>query len=274
VIPGATVLLVNQDNGVARETVSNDVGEYSFPGVVPGVYTVRASVQGFKTFERKDARIGTQQFLTLDIVLEVGAVEETITVAAEAPLIETSNASTGEVLDKQTLETLPSICRRSRQQRRDRHGNPHDADRGVAHLPAAASRSATTTCRRLSDYRPAEPITEHRDGGRRTVRTTTEIAGPAAAYSTPALGREALHDGVYLSRPGALISENFFFATPGQPIRSFRNAGAMAATQDPLRRGVSRRPDAERQPPRADGGGAGRRFLGADRFSGTADRYL
>src|SRR3954464_1091582 len=80
VIPGATVSLINQDNGVARETISNDVGEYSFPGVVPGLYTVRASVQGFKTFEKKDERIGTQQFLTLDIVLEVGAVEETITV--------------------------------------------------------------------------------------------------------------------------------------------------------------------------------------------------
>ena len=108
VIPGATVTLVNQETAIARETVSNDVGEFSFPGVVPGVYTVRAGVQGFKTFERKDVRIGTQQFLTLDIVLEVGAVEERITVVAEAPLIETSNASTGDVLDKMTLETLPS----------------------------------------------------------------------------------------------------------------------------------------------------------------------
>src|SRR5262249_47019743 len=111
VIPGATVSLVNQENRVSRETVSNDVGEYSLSGVVPGVYTVRASVQGFKTFEKKDERIGTQQFLTLDIVLEVGAVEETITVSAESPLIETSNASTGEVLDKQTLETLPTCSR-------------------------------------------------------------------------------------------------------------------------------------------------------------------
>src|SRR5439155_18631193 len=85
VIPGVTVTLVNQDNGVARDTVTNEVGEYSFPGVVPGTYTVRASVTGFKTFERKDARIGTQQFLTLDILLELGTVEETVTVSAEAP---------------------------------------------------------------------------------------------------------------------------------------------------------------------------------------------
>ena len=67
VIPGATIVLVNEENGVARETVSNEVGEYSFPGVVPGVYTVHTAVSGFKTFERKGARIGTQQFVTMDI---------------------------------------------------------------------------------------------------------------------------------------------------------------------------------------------------------------
>jgi len=58
VIPGATVTLVNQEAGVSRDTTTNDAGEYSFPGVPPGVYTIRASVAGFKTFERKDARIG------------------------------------------------------------------------------------------------------------------------------------------------------------------------------------------------------------------------
>src|SRR5689334_2724887 len=66
VIPGATVSLINQETGVPRETVSNAAGEYSFPGVPPGIYTVRAAVTGFKTFERRDTRIGTQQFLTLD----------------------------------------------------------------------------------------------------------------------------------------------------------------------------------------------------------------
>ena len=57
-IPGANVTLVNQEAGVSRHTTTNDAGEYSFPGVPPGVYTIRASVAGFKTFERKDARIG------------------------------------------------------------------------------------------------------------------------------------------------------------------------------------------------------------------------
>jgi len=92
VIPGVTVTLTNEDNGVVRDTISNASGEYSFPAVDPGNYHMKATVQGFKTFERKGVRIGAQQFITLDITLEVGQLEESITVTADAPLIETSNA--------------------------------------------------------------------------------------------------------------------------------------------------------------------------------------
>jgi hypothetical protein len=111
VIPGVTVTLTNEANGVSRDTVSNASGEYSFPALDPSSYTIKAAVQGFKTFERRGLRIGTQQFVTLDITLEVGTVEESITVTADAPLIETSNASHAEVLDAKTIETLPSIGR-------------------------------------------------------------------------------------------------------------------------------------------------------------------
>ena len=111
VIPGATVTLINEANGVSRDTVSNQSGEYSFPALDPSSYTVKAAVQGFRSFDRRGIRIGTQQFITLDIVLEVGTVEESITVTADAPLIETSNASHAEVLDAKTIESLPTIGR-------------------------------------------------------------------------------------------------------------------------------------------------------------------
>jgi trimeric autotransporter adhesin len=111
VIPGVTVALINQGTSVARETVTNESGEYSFPAVDPAAYTVRVSVQGFKTFERQGVRISTQQFVSLDVVLEVGTLEETITVTADAPLIETSNASIGGVVDTKTLEAIPTAGR-------------------------------------------------------------------------------------------------------------------------------------------------------------------
>ena len=108
VIPGATVTLINEGTNTTRETISNGVGEYSFPAVDPAVYSIKAAVQGYKTFERKGVRIGTQQQVAMDLSLELGAIEETITVTADAPLIETSNASTGDVLDTKTLESIPT----------------------------------------------------------------------------------------------------------------------------------------------------------------------
>lgn len=108
VIPGAEVTLTNENTGVARTTTTNERGEYNFPNLDPGNYTLKAALQGYKSFEQRGLRVGTQQFLTLDVTLEVGQLQETITVTGQAPLVETSNASTGEVLDAQELATLPS----------------------------------------------------------------------------------------------------------------------------------------------------------------------
>src|SRR5438093_6155536 len=108
VIPGVTVTVTNEATSVPRETVTNAVGEYNFPALAPATYTIRTSLPGYKTFERHGVRIATQQFVTLDLMLELGTVEETITVTADSPLIETSNASHGGVLDRAALEELPS----------------------------------------------------------------------------------------------------------------------------------------------------------------------
>ncbi|MBI4477952.1 MAG: carboxypeptidase regulatory-like domain-containing protein [Acidobacteria bacterium] len=108
VIPGVTVTLTNEATNISREVVTNDVGQYNFPAVPPGTYTIRTQLTGYKTFDRRGVRIGTQQFITLDILLELGAIEESITVTGEAPLIETSTASTGAALDREILETLPA----------------------------------------------------------------------------------------------------------------------------------------------------------------------
>jgi len=93
VIPGAEVTLINEDTNAERSSMTNDVGEYAFGSVLPGTYTVRVSLAGFKTEERKGFRIGTQQSLVLDFMLEVGALSEQITVTGEAPLVERASAT-------------------------------------------------------------------------------------------------------------------------------------------------------------------------------------
>ena len=72
VIPGVIVELVNPATKATRETMTNDVGQYSFPAIDPTHYLVRVQVQGFKPYENPNVQVGTQQFLSLDIVLEVG----------------------------------------------------------------------------------------------------------------------------------------------------------------------------------------------------------
>src|SRR5437762_3263817 len=108
VIPGVEVTLINEQTNINRSTVTNERGEYAFANVEPGNYGVKAVLQGYKTVDRGGIRIGTQQFLVLDLTLEVGAITENVTVTGESPLIETANASTGTVLDSETLQTLPS----------------------------------------------------------------------------------------------------------------------------------------------------------------------
>jgi hypothetical protein len=108
VVPGVTVTLSNDATGATRDAVSNEQGQYNFAAVPPGSYSVKAEITGFKTYENKNIRIAAQQFVTLDITLEVGQLQETITVTGAAPLIDTSNATGGGVISTEQLSTLPS----------------------------------------------------------------------------------------------------------------------------------------------------------------------
>jgi hypothetical protein len=111
VVPGADVTLVNQATTLKRSVTTNEAGEYVFAAVDPGTYTLHVALAGFKSVDRRDLPIGTQQFLVPDITLEVGAIEESITVSGQSPVIETANASQGAVIDSTLLESLPAAGR-------------------------------------------------------------------------------------------------------------------------------------------------------------------
>jgi hypothetical protein len=107
----ATLELIDERTGLVRGTASNELGEYVFAGVLTGEYRLRASAAGFKTYERQGLRIGTQTFLTIDVALEVGGVTELVTVAADAPLVATANASVSALVDRTMLDLFPSAGR-------------------------------------------------------------------------------------------------------------------------------------------------------------------
>ncbi len=111
VIPVAKVTLVEQATSLTSTTVSNDKGEYSFPAVNPGTYSLIVEAPGFKKLEQKGIVVSTQSSVTQDAKLDVGQVTETVDVTAEAELLTTSEASTGSVIDRDKLEDLPNLGR-------------------------------------------------------------------------------------------------------------------------------------------------------------------
>lgn len=110
-MPTAKVTLIDEATALARSALSNAAGEYVFNAVNPATYTITAEAPGFKKFERKGVIVSTQQFVTLDVKLEVGQVTESVMVTAETPLLETSNASQGQAIDHQKLIDLPNLGR-------------------------------------------------------------------------------------------------------------------------------------------------------------------
>jgi trimeric autotransporter adhesin len=107
----AKITLTGEATEVARTTVTNGDGEYTFASVTPATYTVVVEAAGFKKLEQKGVSIATQAAVTLDLQLELGQVSDEVTVTSEAPPLQTADASTGQLIDTQQINDLPLLGR-------------------------------------------------------------------------------------------------------------------------------------------------------------------
>ena len=124
-IPGVTVRATNTATNVSLLGESNATGAYEIPYVLPGVYRLSAELKGFKTSVRDGVEVRLGDRLAIEIRLEVGDVSERLTVTAETPLLETTTAGMGQVIDHRRILDLPVA-----------HGNPYllmSLSPGVAH---------------------------------------------------------------------------------------------------------------------------------------------
>ena len=106
-IPGATISIVNRDNNLTMNAVSNESGAYAFTNVLPGPYDVKVSLQGFKEFVKQNVPVTTGSISRVDAKLEVGALTESVTVQSEVQLLKTDKADTGAVFSSKEIEDLP-----------------------------------------------------------------------------------------------------------------------------------------------------------------------
>src|SRR5207237_6624219 len=99
-VPDATVTATKLETNVDTKTSSPDAGAYRLPYLRLGRYKITVAKPGFRTAVQDNVTLMVAQTLTVDFKLEVGQVTETVTVAAESPLIETSSAETGRYVSK------------------------------------------------------------------------------------------------------------------------------------------------------------------------------
>jgi hypothetical protein len=111
VIPGVEVTLVNDDTNAVRSALTNESGEYAFTSVLPGTYTVRVELPGFRTEERKALRIATQQVIVQDFTLEIGGLTEQLTVTAQTPVVERATATVATTMTGAQIAAIPIFGR-------------------------------------------------------------------------------------------------------------------------------------------------------------------
>jgi Carboxypeptidase regulatory-like domain len=107
VIPGVTVTALNTATNVSTESVTNASGVYTIQQLLPGPYRVTATMQGFKTFVREGIALHTAETVTVNVQLGVGAVEETVTVSAQASAIESNESTISQTIENKRISELP-----------------------------------------------------------------------------------------------------------------------------------------------------------------------
>ena len=107
VVPEVVITLVNNGTGSSRQTLSDATGVYQFLQMAPGEYTITAVKTGFGTLTESHVKLLVNTPASLDLKMEVGKTTETVNVSAEAPLINTVDASVGNTFNQTQIRQLP-----------------------------------------------------------------------------------------------------------------------------------------------------------------------
>ena len=253
-VPGATVEVLNTATGVVSPTTSNEQGSYRVPFLIPGVYRLTVSLQGFSTFINDGIELHVADVLTVDATLKVGAIAESVTVTATAATVDRSTAELGQVVDARRIAELPI-----------REGSP------VELVILAPGVTVTTDLRsRKAAFNNGLSQFSTDGGGEKkndfTIDGVSNVANDRVAYSPPSAsveefkihttsydaaigntmgavvnlvtksGTNTLHGQVYeWFRGSKLDARNYFDKRAGSPKRHYEDNRFGAAIGGPIR---------------------------------------
>src|SRR5688500_18645265 len=107
VLPGVTVIAIQPQTGFRREAVTDDTGAYALLNLPTGPYRIEATLAGFRTFSQTGVVLQVGSNPVIPVKMELGSLEETVSVEAAAPLVETRNPAVGATITSEQIDALP-----------------------------------------------------------------------------------------------------------------------------------------------------------------------
>lgn len=107
VLGNVKVTSTNEATGVSRDTRTSENGDYVFPDLPVGTYSLTFDLAGFKKSVRHSIALDVNQVITLNMSMQLGAAQETVDVTSEAPLVDTTSTQLGAVMGEQQVSNLP-----------------------------------------------------------------------------------------------------------------------------------------------------------------------
>ncbi len=231
VLPGATVTITSSQTGKELTTTTNESGNFVFPQLEPGTYLVKIGAAGFKTYVANELKVDVAREYALNPTLELGEVQETVTVTAGADVVTSTSAQVSNTVSPQQILSLPLITR-----------NPLDLtvlQPGVASVPGQGSsinglRTTMTNITRdgisindqfirtnATDFAPGRPSVD--DTGEFTIATSNQDSdlgsGGAQIILITPRGTKNFHGALFAyNRNSEFAANNFFNNRDGRYI--------------------------------------------------------
>ena len=112
-LPGVTVTITEVNTNISYTKTTNESGYYTFPSLKDGTYKVVAELTGFKKTVRDGVIVDVNTTVRVDLKMEVGTIEESITVQGESPVLQTDRTDTGRVIESKMVTDLPLTFNRN-----------------------------------------------------------------------------------------------------------------------------------------------------------------
>ncbi len=245
VIQGAAVKITNVAMGTSISLVTNDNGFYQAPYLLPGTYQITVEIKGFKKYIRDGIILRVNDNIEIDIAMEIGDVGESVTITADAPALETTSGSMGQVIDARRVAELPiphgdpfklmglaAGVSFSRDQRLDRPFEPTHivgysiagtrANRSDVTIDGVPSTSTANAGEVIASFVPPQDLVQ--EFKVQTATFDAQFGNTEGGVTNLSIksGTNSLHGTAYWTKmPPGLFANDFFANKAGQPRPDF-----------------------------------------------------